>query len=66
MSKHIRGNSCHLTLDDRIYIEQCLIQHMTFKDIAKYICKDPTTISKEVKKHRIVKPNDLSKVNMAR
>lgn len=58
MSKEIRGNQRHLTLDDRIYIEKCLDQDMTFKDTAKYICKDPTTISKEVKKHRIPKPRN--------
>jgi len=52
MSKEIRGNQRHLTLDNRIYIEKCLDNKMAFKEIAKYLCKDPTTISKEVKKHR--------------
>lgn len=37
---------------------------MPFKDIAKYICKDPTTVSKEVKKHRILYPrNDFVNFN---
>lgn len=40
----------HLTLDNRIYIEKSLDNNMPFKEIAKYICKDPTTISKEIKK----------------
>ena len=48
----------HLTLEDRNYIEQALNQKMTFKEIAKFLSKDPTTISKEIKKHRTRKePN---------
>jgi IS30 family transposase len=45
----------HLTLEDRNYIEQALNQNMTFKEIGKFLSKDPTTISKEIKKHRIRK-----------
>jgi len=41
----------HLTLDERIEIQECLNKGMTFKAIAKRIRKDPTTVSKEVKKH---------------
>ena len=41
----------HLTIDDRLEIQECLDKGMTFKDIAKRIGKDPTTVSKEVKKH---------------
>lgn len=48
-------NQKHLTLEDRNYIEQALNQNMTFKEIAKFLSKDPTTISKEIKKHRIRK-----------
>ena len=51
-------NQKHLTLEDRNYIEQALNHGMTFKEIAKFLSKDPTTISKEIKKHRIRKePN---------
>ena len=53
MSKYIPGNQKHLTLEDRIYIENELNRETTFKDIAKFLCKGPTTISKEVKAHRI-------------
>ena len=49
MSKYIPGNQKHLTLNDRIYIENELSKGATFKDIAAFLCKDPTTISKEVK-----------------
>ena len=53
MSKYIPGNQKHLTLNDRIYIENELAKGTTFKDIAAFLCKDPTTISKEVRSHRI-------------
>ena len=52
MSKYIPGNQKHLTLENRIYIENELNKGTSFKDIAKFLCKDPTTISKEVKTHR--------------
>ena len=45
----------HLTLSDRIYIEQALERRMKFKDIAVFIGKDPTTVSKEIRRHRVVK-----------
>ena len=53
MSKYIPGNQKHLTLDNRIYIENELNKDTSFKDIARFLCKDPTTISKEVKTHRL-------------
>ena len=53
MSKIIPGNQKHLSLEDRIFIEHSLNQGLSFKEIAKYLCKDPSTISKEVKKHRV-------------
>jgi len=45
----------HLTADDRQEIMECLDKGVTFKAIARRIEKDPTTISKEVKKHLTVK-----------
>ena len=53
MSKYIPGNQKHLTLNDRIYIENELAKGTPFKDIAAFLCKDPTTISKEVRTHRL-------------
>ena len=52
MSKNIRGNHSHLTQSDRLYIEQELNQGSSFKSIARTLHKDPTTISKEVKRSR--------------
>ncbi|MCD7992611.1 MAG: helix-turn-helix domain-containing protein [Clostridia bacterium] len=53
MSKIIPGNQTHLTLDDRLYIEHSLNVGRSLKDISRFLCKDPTTISKEIKLHRI-------------
>lgn len=53
MSKYIPGNQKHLTLNDRIYIENELSKGATFKDLAAFLCKDPTTISKEVRSRRL-------------
>ena len=53
MSKYIPGNQKHLTLENRIYIENELNKGTSFKDIARFLCKDPTTISKEIRAHRL-------------
>lgn len=53
MSKYIPGNQKHLSLEDRLYIQNELNKGSSFKDIAKFLCKDPTIISKEVRGHRI-------------
>ena len=52
MSESVRGNHSHLTLSDRIFIEQELGQGTSFYSIAQVLHKDPTTISKEVKRSR--------------
>lgn len=52
MSEYIPGNQKHLTIEDRIYIQNELDKGTSFKDIARFLCKDPTTISKEVKARR--------------
>lgn len=52
MSKYIPGNQKHLTIEDRIYIQNELDKGTSFKDIARFLCKDPPTISKEVKARR--------------
>lgn len=41
MSSIIPGNQKHLTLTDRQYIEDSLEQGCSFKDIARFLCKDP-------------------------
>jgi len=49
-------NQKHLTLSNRIYIEQELMQGSNFSSIAKGLHKDPTTISKEVRKNSKLVP----------
>ena len=44
----------HMTLDDRIEIQECLGKGMTFKAIARRIGKSQTTVFREIKSH--VKP----------
>ncbi len=44
----------HLTTEDRNFIEDALNGNFTLKLIAERLCKDPTTISKEIKRNRIV------------
>ena len=41
----------HMTLQDRIEIQECLSKSMTFKAIGKRIGKDQTTVSKEIRLH---------------
>ncbi len=53
MSRYIPGNQKHFTLENRIYIENELNKGTSFKDIAKFLCKDPVAISKEVKAYRL-------------
>lgn len=53
----------HMTLDDRLEIQDCLNHGMTFKAIAQRINKDQTTISKEVKKHLTVETSPISWIN---
>ena len=52
MSKYIPGNQKHLTIEDRIYIHNELDKFTSFKDHARFLSQDPTTISKEVKARR--------------
>lgn len=53
----------HLTLDDRIEIQECLNKGMTFKQIGQRVGKDPTTISKEVKLHGKIYENNFVRTN---
>jgi IS30 family transposase len=56
MNKNINVNQKHLTLSDRSYIEQSLIQGLTFSSIASYLQKDPSTISKEIRRSSYIVP----------
>ncbi len=47
-----------MTLDDRIAIEKGLEQKCSLRSIAIQLGKDPTTISKEIKKHRFLQEHN--------
>lgn len=51
----------HMTLDDRIEIQECLAKGISFKDIGKRIGKSATTISREIKLHLQVHSNGYSR-----
>lgn len=53
MCKSIPGTQKHMTMDQRIMIEKGLDQGASLRSIALQLGKDPTTISKEIKKRRI-------------
>lgn len=53
----------HMTLDDRIEIQECLAKGMSFKDIGKRIEKSATTISREVKQHLQAHSNGYTKTD---
>lgn len=45
----------HLTLSDRMDIQTGIEDRKTFKEIGLFIQKDPTTVSKEVKRNKFIK-----------
>ena len=52
----------HLTYVERLEIQESLTKGMTFKAISRAIGKDPTTISKEVKRHLETHKNGFTKI----
>lgn len=58
MSRIIPGNQKHLTLDNRIAIEKGLDEGLSMRQIASSIGKDPSTVSKEVRKHLTRHPHN--------
>lgn len=51
----------HLTIEQRIEIQQCLAHSMSFKDIGKRIGKDQTTVSREVKRHIVIRRTTVAR-----
>ena len=47
----------HLTIDEREMIENGLSQNWQLKNIANFLKKDPSTISKEIRRNRVSKGN---------
>ncbi len=59
-SKNLIRNQKHLTLSDRVFIQQELLQKSSFFSIGKALHKDSTTIAKEVKRYSKVTPAKFS------
>lgn len=59
MTDLIGRKNKHMTLDDRLEIQDCLNHRMTFKAIAQKIGKDQTTISKDL----TVEASPISRIN---
>lgn len=57
MSKQTHDNK-HLTLDERKIIQTGIENRSNKVDIARTIGKDPTTVAKEIRKHRTFKPRN--------
>ncbi|WP_031554275.1 helix-turn-helix domain-containing protein, partial [Oribacterium sp. FC2011] len=53
MSKKIQTSQKHMNQNDRVVIEKRLDLSVSFRAIGAELGKDPTTIAKEVKKHRV-------------
>jgi len=53
----------HLTLSDRIEIQECLSHGMTFKAIAKRINKSARTVSREIKRHITIVTSNVTRKN---
>lgn len=58
MSYKIHDNK-HLTLNERKIIETGIINRSNKVDIARTIGKDPTTVAKEIRKHRVLKKRNV-------
>lgn len=58
MSKKIQTNQKHMNQENRIVIEKGLDTSMSMRAIAAELGKDPTTISKEIKRHRILQKHN--------
>jgi len=64
MSNYELSKGKHLIMEDRLIIEYGLDQNYALREIADKLKKDPTTISKEIKRNRFLrvskaKENDI-------
>ena len=58
MKRKQAHNGTHLTLDERKIIQAGIENNSTKADIARTIGKDSTTVAKEIRKHRKLKPRN--------
>lgn len=62
MNRNEKKNK-HMTLEDRIEIQECLSKGMMFKHIAKRVGKSATTVSREVRNHAQTHRNGFVKTD---
>ena len=60
----MKYDNSHLTLDERKIIQTGIENHSTKVAIANTIGKDPTTIAKEIRKHRQLHPRNTNYSNI--
>jgi IS30 family transposase len=53
----------HITFEQRIEIQECLSHGMSFKDIGRRVGKDQTTVSREVKRHIVIRKSSIVKTD---
>ena len=58
MKRNQIHDNTHLTLDERKIIQVGIEKSSTKADIARTIGKDATTVAKEIRKHRVLKPRN--------
>lgn len=58
MKRKQTHNNTHLSLENRKVIECGIENNSTKADIARTIGKDPTTVAKEIRLHRVLKPRN--------
>jgi len=56
---HSNTKGSHLTIENREFIEDALNMKLTLKEIAEHLYKDKTTISKEIKRSRMLQTRKL-------
>jgi len=56
--KNLKGK--HLNLEDREYIQAALERGISLADMADRLRKDPTTISKEIKRNRVIGTSEFN------
>ena len=59
MKRKLQANGQHLTLDQRKIIQVGIENRSNKVDIARTLGKDATTIAKEIRAHRILKPRNV-------
>ncbi len=64
MSNYELCKGKHLIMEDRLIIEYGLDQNYTLKEIADKLKKDPTTISKEIKRNRFLRVSKAKENDM--